>query len=159
MRKGCMKIQDIENMTAADLKAKRTELVKALGDAGSGVSVPELAARYVQARMDAKMRDEKLAEQGLTITNLNALLEVERAATKAALAKWEQTDMALGVRTVEKDQAWEEIGKLKETLAAHIDRGNRLKAEAERNFKALSTAEKGLKDALAARELDAAERG
>ena len=63
-----MTIQDIENLTFAELKASGKKIIDELGG-------NELAARYVQARTDAKQRDEKLAEQGVTITNLNAALE------------------------------------------------------------------------------------
>lgn len=55
---------EIENLSSAELKTKREELAEAIkGEA-------DLAARYVQARFDAKQRDEKLAEQGKTITIL-----------------------------------------------------------------------------------------
>lgn len=60
-----MNLSEIENLSFADLKAKREELVKAIG-------CGELAERYVQARTDAKMRDEKLSEQGKTIEALQA---------------------------------------------------------------------------------------
>lgn len=147
-----MTIQDIENLTFAELKASGKKIIDELGG-------NELAARYVQARTDAKQRDEKLAEQGVTITNLNALLEKERAATKAALAKLSQLEATLAERTIEREQAKEAAVDLLASITEQRERGDRLKAEAERNFKALSTAEKALKDAMAARELDAAERG
>ena len=140
-----MTIQDIENLTFAELKASGKKIVDELGG-------NELAARYVQARTDAKQRDEKLAEQGQTIANLNAALAASRAElanVKAVLSAAQDSNVSLGERV-------QELHALGTDAAARADR---LKAEAERNFKALSTAEKALKDAMAARELDAAERG
>lgn len=61
-----MKLSEIENLSHADLKAKRAELIEAI----KGEPAAELAARYIQARTDAKMRDEKLSEQGETIKAL-----------------------------------------------------------------------------------------
>jgi hypothetical protein len=66
-----MQIHEVENLPAAELKTRKAELIEALGGG-------ELAQRYVQARTDAKMRDEKLAEQGgmiAALTNGNAALE------------------------------------------------------------------------------------
>ena len=140
-----MTIQDIENLTFAELKASGKSIVLELGG-------NELAARYVQARTDARQRDEKLAEQGQTIANLNAALAASRAElanVKAVLSAAQDSNVSLGERVPE-------LHALGTDAAARADR---LKAEAERNFKALSTAEKALKDAMAARELDAAERG
>ena len=81
-----MTIQEIENMTFAELKARQSELIGAMKD-----TLPtELAARYVQARLDAKQRDEKLSEQGRTITNLNAALQTR--AEQLAIADRALTD-------------------------------------------------------------------
>lgn len=66
-----MKLTDIENLTHDELKARRLELITA---AETG-DVKELATRFVDARTDAKLRDEKLAEQAATLKNLNAMLE------------------------------------------------------------------------------------
>jgi predicted nucleic acid-binding Zn-ribbon protein len=76
-----MKLTEIENLTAADLKARKAELIEAAQAAGSA----ELAARFVQARTDAATRDAKLAEQGETISNLNAALQT--ATTQLANAE------------------------------------------------------------------------
>lgn len=69
-----MTIIDVENMTAAELKEKRAEIALLLSDqcrGNAGVAHShDLSQRYVQARMDAKVRDEKLAEQGKTISAL-----------------------------------------------------------------------------------------
>lgn len=67
-----MTITEVENMDAGTLKAKRAEAVEAVKGA------PELAARYVQARLDATTRDEKLGEQGKTITALQDAAEASK---------------------------------------------------------------------------------
>lgn len=63
------KTHDIENMSVAELKASKNAIIAELQ-----ASPAELAARYVQARLDAKMRDEKLAQQGKYITQLEQTL-------------------------------------------------------------------------------------
>jgi hypothetical protein len=50
-----MKLEDIENLSFAELKQQGASIVESLGGG-------DLAKRYVQARTDAKQRDEKLAE-------------------------------------------------------------------------------------------------
>lgn len=70
-----MNLVDIENMPFADLKSKRAELIEAARQS----PLVELATRFVDARTDAKQRDEKLAEQGRTITSLNDSLDARVA--------------------------------------------------------------------------------
>ncbi len=83
-----MKIHEVENMSADELKTGQAEIVKALdGNA-------ELAARYVQARLDAKIRDEKLAEQAKTLEALQVGIDL---ATQAANAAKEETAKAKGI--------------------------------------------------------------
>lgn len=61
-----MKISEIESLSFAELKTRRAGILAGLDEA------PEvLAKRYLQARTDATMRDEKLAEQGATIKDLS----------------------------------------------------------------------------------------
>lgn len=67
-----MTISEIENMDAATLKASKAAAVEAVKGA------PELATRYVQARLDATIRDEKLAEQGKTISALHDAAEASK---------------------------------------------------------------------------------
>ena len=71
-----MNIIDIENMTAAELKANQGEAVEAVANDEA------LAQRYVKALLDAKTRDEKLAEQGQTITLLQQAAEQQKAALR-----------------------------------------------------------------------------
>lgn len=65
-----MSTHAIENLSFTELKEHRDALI---ADAEK-LPPAELAARYVQARTDAKQRDEKLAEQGTTIASLNSAL-------------------------------------------------------------------------------------
>jgi hypothetical protein len=57
---------EIENQTFAELKANKSKNLELL----KSVDRDDLAARYLQARQDAKMRDEKLYEQGKLIAEL-----------------------------------------------------------------------------------------
>lgn len=162
----------IENLSFAEIKDRREELVKE----AANTPASELAARYVQARQDAKQRDEKLAEQGRTIDALTQGL----AATTEKAAALEVEFKSLGEKFVAQDQDWRKaladkdathaevaanvsaaltkqdatITELRAALAAETTRANRLKAEACRNNAALSGAAKMLNDALAAQRLD-----
>lgn len=59
-----MTLAEIENLTYAELKEKKDEILASVLEVQK---VEDIAARYVQARTDAKMRDEKMSEQGKTI--------------------------------------------------------------------------------------------
>ncbi len=72
----------IENLNFAELKARRADLVSQAKEVG----VNELATRYVQARTDAKQRDERMAEQGVLIADL----EEKLAASQQAVAEWQE---------------------------------------------------------------------
>ena len=161
-----MSLHEIENLTHAELKAQRDELVKA----AAHEHVADLAARYVQARTDAKARDEKLAEQGATITALtagNAAMQQKIADLDTRLVDVGNELLCCAENHNRQASVWAEqrvgldaeIAELQEKLASETARANRLKAEAARNFAALSTAEKAVKDAMAARELEAVEKG
>lgn len=63
-----MTITEIENLTSAELKERKPAILESL----KTESVVTLAERYFLARLDAKMRDEKLAQQGRLITELQA---------------------------------------------------------------------------------------
>lgn len=79
-----MKISEIEGLSFAELKARRADILAGLDE------TPEvLAKRYLQARTDAAMRDEKLAEQGVKIKSLSedlAAAEKQKASLEGALA-------------------------------------------------------------------------
>lgn len=75
-------IHDAENMTADELKAKREEIIKSIIEVEP---IADVAARFVDARYDAKRRDELLAEQADTLAALKTGLAAveERAAADA----------------------------------------------------------------------------
>lgn len=82
------KLAQIENMGYAELKANAADLIAA----AAKEPVEDLASRYVQARTDAKLRDERMAEMGAEIaaltTQLNAAVEAgEVLAEKLAAAE------------------------------------------------------------------------
>jgi hypothetical protein len=66
-----MKLIEVENMTAAEIKARRKELVEAI----NAEKQEEFARRYVDRVLDAKVRDEKLSEQGKQIAALQSRVE------------------------------------------------------------------------------------
>lgn len=92
-----MNLSEIENLSGAELKAKRNELVTAIWDE----KPTDLAERYVQARTDATLRDEKLGQQGKTIALLQKALE-EANADKAALTATVNT-LDAAVKQLQKD--------------------------------------------------------
>lgn len=167
----------IENLSAAELKAERAELAQAI----AANPPEELAARYVQARLDAKIRDEKLAEQAAT---LRALEQGLAAATErvAALSKACDRDHESAVRFAQEcddlrekledqsdahaakvallqEQHRKTVDAVSEELAIESDRSARLKLAAARMHAAGAAAAKALNDALSAQAIDAADQG
>ena len=67
-----MSIHEIENLSHEELKAQKADLLEKL----KAMSPDDLAPRYLQARTDAKQRDERMAEQAETLgalkTGLNS---------------------------------------------------------------------------------------
>lgn len=131
-----MTLADIENMPLADLKAKRDELAKSLGDE---IHPTEIAARYVQARADAKARDEKLAEQAGTLAaltqGLNAATEkADGLAAKLAEAgrseerrSWEAAELEAQIDLLRREQ-YEAAKESADREAACRDRVKELEA-------------------------------
>lgn len=80
-------IIQIENASFDELKKGRADFLASLSDS----TAANLAPRFISARIDAKQRDEKLAEQGVTITELQHALaglrqrEADRASTVVEL--------------------------------------------------------------------------
>ena len=111
-----MTLHEIENLSFAELKAQRTDLVESLKETDAGA----LAARYVQARMDAKQRDEKLAEQGKTIALLQASLEKAAGEQQALLQQLKQQKAYADAGVKASDQQREEIARLKSESAEII---------------------------------------
>lgn len=142
-----MNFAEIENCSFAELKANRDELLKKLGG-------NELAERYLQARTDAKQRDEKLAEQGATIAALNAgaealqgkilqreqecrAVEAQLAESHAQIKRLEEMNEEIEARLTKVIEAEKSNGNL---LAEHLNQ-QRVRAEAaEQLAKARRTA-------------------
>lgn len=83
-----MNITEIEGLPYSELRERHDELVAACKDMKPDV----LAARYVQARTDAAMRDGKLGDQAKTIEALQSGLKAAEAHVEASKkAAQEQT--------------------------------------------------------------------
>jgi len=150
-----MNIEEIENSTFAKLKAKRAELV----EAAKGLPPEQLAARYVQARTDAKARDEKLADQGKTII---ALQDGLAAAKDQAVVLGEKLDEQ--TRIIENLRDDVRIGQTKyhqvyQELQGQTNRAERLKLVARKTHRAVAQAARLLNDALADNAVDEADKG
>lgn len=73
---------EVENMSADELNAQKKLLPDSVREE------PELAERYIQARLDAKQRDQRMSEMGVEITAKDARiaqLEDQVAALQRAL--------------------------------------------------------------------------
>lgn len=86
-----MKLTEIENLPTSELKSRLNELVEAARKA----DVAELASRYIKARTDAASRDEKLSEQGRTISLLQSSLDEANKKAEKANAEANQLQAAL----------------------------------------------------------------
>ena len=75
-----MKITEIEGLSYSELHKRRHELIGCCKE----VDIAVLATRYVQARSDAAMRDEKMGKQGELITVLQSSLKAAEERTKVA---------------------------------------------------------------------------
>lgn len=127
-------LQEIENMSYADLKAQRADLIAKVESA----PVKELATRYVQARTDAAGRDEKLSEQGRTITILQEALEAEKSRAVAAekrAAEVESLRQASAQQAVKFNAALEALAK---ELQAEKAEGARFKGLAKSRRQAVA---------------------
>jgi predicted transcriptional regulator len=143
-----MKISEIENLTFTELKSRHDELIAAMKD----VATPELAARYVQARTDAKQRDEKMSEQGRTIKELQLALEATREREQAAVSQVANTSS-------ENKTLGEKVTRLTADVQTAQARADRLKTQALRNQAAVTSAAKLLNDAITAQDVEAADKG
>lgn len=150
-----MNTHDIENLSADELKARRDELI----DAARMLPPGEVAARYVQARTDAARRDEKLAEQGKTITALQAGMDAAKAQVEASRVEVEQANNAVAATRLDLDAASKALTDAKAAMQRQAARGERLKAVATTHHTAVSAAAKLLNDALAAEAVDNADAG
>lgn len=150
-----MTLQEIENLSYDELKANRETV---LADVKNS-KFAEVAERYLQARIDAKQRDEKLAEQGKTITLLQAGHD---QLTDALNAKTELLSAAHGAIDQGRQKQAEltaEIERLRGLLRAETDKSARLQSCAVKHQNALTGALKLLSDAVAMNEIEKAAEG
>lgn len=75
-----MTLVEIENMSAVELRARAAEAIAAAQTAPAA----DLARRYVQARLDAKRRDDTMQSQGRLIEQYEANLMAAGAALERA---------------------------------------------------------------------------
>lgn len=172
-----MTLIDIENLPAAELKKRRDELVAEAAKADT----KELASRYVQARCDAAMRDDKLREQGVTINTLNDALATAKqcyidsqnalgAATGslAELEKKHAADCATHREQCAKLQAdakaaidslSDQLNETQSKLAAETARANRNAQLAARSEAAINAIAKTANDIIAARQVETNNEG
>lgn len=140
-----MELHEIENLSAAELKERREELVAAARKA----PVDQLAARYVQARTDAKLREDKLAEQGKTIMLLQQAMEKSDVGheltkqslvqTQAALsAKEKELGASQSIITARDSERTQLIDDFQQKLAAETARANAADAFAKARRKGLA---------------------
>lgn len=73
-----MKTTDVENMGATALYEDQKEVIEAIR------GEPDLPERYVQARLDAKIRDVTLAKQAVTLDALQTGLDAAKRDAEAA---------------------------------------------------------------------------
>lgn len=164
-----MNLADVENLSAAELKEQRDSIVAELSGA-EGIDREEIARRYVQARFDAKFRDEKLSEQGVTINSLNDSIglhqrEIARLEGELNQCKSERTEFGAIAehRLAEQIDAYRVLHEQAAALTVQRDeakaRADRLKSEAERHATAFNSAQKALADAAALNQIEAADKG
>lgn len=155
-------IQDVENMDADAIKADKAKLAEAVKDD------PALAVRYVQARLDAKVRDRKLKEQGKTITalqdgtaalkreiaDLTKKLEAQEQAEQDSLNKAFDTIKRLEqARQADGEVAADQAKKIRGLVAQY----QRLKAVAAQHHAAVIKAAGILNGTISAQAIEAAE--
>lgn len=168
-------IHDIENATSLALKEGRKEAIKIARDS------EDVAERYVQARLDATFRDEKLAEQGVTISALQDSLGVVKVALDEAMAARaylvKRSEVLELDRKTEVEKAAVELKSTSDTFDALVatlrkendaiqarlgeadERSLRLSIEAKRNNTALNNAASVLNAAISSNLVDAADKG
>lgn len=108
-------LHQIENMSFAELKEHKEALLAELKANPPGEA---LAARYLQARTDAKMRDEKLAEQGQKILEIRDELRKTSEAFVGLQSQWAGLQDAVKASSKERDAARAELAELAEKSAA-----------------------------------------
>jgi len=161
-----MKLHEIKNLSAEALKENAGEHVEAC----KKCPADELAASFIAALTDAKLRDEKLAEQGRTITTLSDSLEQSKAVHRKDCEEAKASTLALRNESLKHadtikrlqdtiESLASQLGVTKEALNIAEARATRHKALAMRNHQAVTAASKILSDANTAAQLDIADEG
>lgn len=132
-----MTFEDIENLSGTELKNQREAILTAIESLDTG----ECRKRYLQARIDAKIRDEKLAEQGRTI----ALLQQTAESLPAVQSLLEQEKR--------------ETERLRGLLRSASDRSERLKVQAVKYTHAVTAIAKLANDAISIQNIEQADTG
>lgn len=161
-----MTIQDVENMSAAELKERKAEIIKALA-----LEDPDaLAARYVGARLDAKLRDEKLAEQAESLATAAKTIDALTAGTDVVTEKnqslaaelekcyarlrdnEEEHEASIRNKNAEMKERFDQDAALVDRLRTEIEtltaRGDTLSQQATRAVGALTTVHTAAREAL-----------
>lgn len=136
-----MTLQDIENLSASELKARRSELQSAVDGPA------ELVKRYLDTLYTAKLRDEKLDEQGKTITALQKGNESMQKELDAVTATQEKQAKEL-----------EKLADVEKKLAFQMSRASRNQTLAARHYNAISTIAKLSADSVAAQQIEDANK-
>lgn len=161
-----MKIHEVENMGVEELSSKTDEIALQLVGTDSDV----LALRYVQARLDAKIRDVKLAEQAETLKALQEGIEAikEREVTVAAAglkavqdlqcrigqaesdahSSAVEADCVIAERVATIDSLTSQVASQGTEIGRLDDAISRLTEQANKYSEAVSTAQKVLLDAI-----------
>jgi hypothetical protein len=154
-----MDITTIEQKSFAELKAERSELTLQ----AKGAPLDALASHYIRALTDAKHRDEKMGEQGRTITALQDALDAEKAkVTELAASLKEASETLEQVRASAQGVARSDklaIGTLTEGVAQQTARADRLKVHADISKEAVVQAAATLNAAVAKMQTEAADQG
>lgn len=111
-----MTLHQFMNLTVAEIKEKKIELAKELEKA----STSELAGRLVLTLLDAKTRDEKLGEQGKTITALQQGNEALTDKVSQLTAKLTKTEKNLAEVTVANENLTKTSAEVERDLTAKL---------------------------------------
>ncbi len=177
-----MNLHEIENLSYEELKSRREELSFEAAQA----SPDDLGERFVSARIDAKLRDTKLAQQAETLAALQAGMgamqaRLERLAQDLdnELAARRRVEAELESRQIELDSTrltyesrlaqceterrqtvadWQaRYDVLLRECEAQRARADRFKSLASKNHVAIGTAAKALNEAVSAAAIEAAD--
>lgn len=107
-----MTLTNVENLSAQELKT-----LSRTGCPDEVKNDPELGKRYLQARSDAKLRDERMAQQGALITELqvqSAAMRLELRGLTAKLTDSEYEREQLSNQVVRTENLAQQVDSLTE---------------------------------------------